>query len=325
MTATPAAGIDDTESRGIDDVDIDGFTKADFAALAAAQGVVLKVCTAAASRVLARRRPELEERLAKAEAEAAAALAAAEPARAKVRHLRDELAECQRRAAEVHAASEDDDLTTRIEARSLRLALAEELEALAERIQIALTLSEPLEVAVQQADGRLRAVREDYADLEAAVAFPLFTSQGRKTKAWFRAMVASGSWYEDLRSADSREFLMEIALQSGLSDFLQREAIRAHAANDPRTKGVAAETQTLADGTRVLTSPDGRHVVVPGAVDPATLPGHVQVDSQPGSVVVEGLRAGVGWPSPPPAQPDAVHKAQRPEWRLPSPIADLYR
>lgn len=117
-----------------------------------------------------------------------ARIAAAEPelasAQAELDRLRAELAECIARAGSVQAATADDDLTTRVTARSLKLAFQEEATALQARVDGA-------EAAVRQHDetaGLARAEIEahaaELATVAAAIERPFTHPLAQETRAY---------------------------------------------------------------------------------------------------------------------------------------------
>jgi len=200
-----------------------------------------------------------------------------EPAAATVAALEAELAECERRAANiVQVVSDGADLTAQVEARSLRLAFEEEAGALRERIRMAREIAAPCVAANGETAAELGKARAALAELEEAVKAPFLTGMGPRTPQWPAYQVYTGFWFHDLTSARSRAILMKALKDSGLGAEIETRAIEAFRAGDPAALAVGGNTTRLADGNTVITSPGQPPVVYHGhatAAEVGRLPG----------------------------------------------------
>jgi hypothetical protein len=193
-----------------------------------------------------------------------------EPAQATLAALEGELAECERRAANiVQVVSDDADLTARVEARSLRLAFEEEAAALRERIRIAKAIAHPLVQANGETAAELGKAKAALAELEEAVKAPFLTELGARTPQWVPYQLYTGFWFHDLSSATSQAIMMKALRDSGLGAEIETRAIGAYRSGDPAALAVGGTTRTLADGSTVVTAPNGPPVVWHGS-RPAT-------------------------------------------------------
>ncbi len=311
-----SATADDTGPAPGGDPD-SGLTDADLTVIAEAAAAVFRVCSRAASRVLALQRPGAEEAVTGAETELAEARAALEAPQAVVDRLNAELAECRRRGEEVRLAGDDESLAVRLEARSLRAAVAEETAALEERLRTAVRAAVAPTVAVAAAERKARAARSTLAALNQAIQTPFFTGLGMATKAHERWLLATGAWYGS-GSPEAEGIVIRHLRATGLGDRLQRDAIRAFTSGDPVAVAAGGNVKRWQDGTELTYTPGGPAVVrnthmsaeSMGAVPPAP-----QAPAPGAAEVMAGIRAGTGWPAP---APQAVTKAAEPLDSLPA-------
>jgi hypothetical protein len=204
--------------------------------------------------------------------------------------LEGELAECERRAANiVQVVSDDADLAARVEARSLRLAFEEEAGALRERIRIAKAIAHPSMQANAETAAELAKAKSELAGLEEAVKAPFLAEAGTRTPQWVPYQLYTGFWFHDLSSATSKAILLKALKDSGLGAEIERRAIEAYRAGDPAAVAVGGNTTRLPDGDTVITSPDGPPVVYHGRATPAevaALPGLFMGDGRTGAEVM---------------------------------------
>ena len=152
-----------------------GLTLAERAEIMLALLPVERICAAAASRELERKRPELAARLASAEADQAAAEARMEPPRAALEPLQAELAEVRRQLAGAQSVGEQDSLSDRLAARSALAALGDEERQLTQRVAIVQDQLSPVLADVSAARMQADRARVNLEGLDAAISSPLAT------------------------------------------------------------------------------------------------------------------------------------------------------
>lgn len=318
MTATeeeapPAAGLDS------------GLTADDLAEIMAVQAIVFRVCSAAAGRVLAAERPAVQDRVTELEEWAAEARTALEPMQAIVTRLQDELAECRRRAEGVKLAADDESLTVRLEARSLRVAIEEETRAIEARLQVAMHDADPYHLAARDADRELTAATRELADLDQALEMPFIHWRGQVTGAYEVYALRTGLWH-DIGGNIARRIMKPALADTGYGREIEENALKAYAAGDPAARNVAGDVKHFGDGNALINSPDGVPLVVHGAATPEGLAAAPVVPRGPAPSAVDiaaGMHSGAGWP-----QQQAVTKARNSvdqDWPLPEAIRRVWR
>jgi hypothetical protein len=240
-----------------------GLSMAEWTQVIEGGKLVRGACEAAAKRRLKARIPAAQKRLSQCENGLDQAKKVAKPSEASVRKLEAELAECNRRAANIEDATEDDDLTVRLEARSLRTAAAEEAEALTGRLaRIRVMVAPHLEARDRAQRDRDTAAR-DLADLQNAVRDPFETPLGRHTPEFERFIQYSGSWEDYPSSEAARTVLIGGLRQCGLWEPLLRSVIDLWLANDDT---IRKESGILVDdgNVRIVRQPDGSLLTLSG-------------------------------------------------------------
>ena len=305
----------DVPDGGADD-ELGGLTLAEHAAILDAMTVVTLVCQEAARRALQGERPALEAEVTLTEQRVSEALTAVRPGRELAARLQGELEACQRHAAGLQAASDDDDVAARIRARSDRAAVAEESEAIRLRLESAHRAAEPAENAARQADHDLARTRADLASLDRGIKEPWATERGRDTAAYRVLALRTGLWAES--DGPTARAIVDSYLRRGYGAQLERNAIAAYQAGQVRDAG---DTKTWPNGQALINTGDVP-VVVNGQAQPGDLAGvgPVQTSWPSGADASAGLRTAAG------QVPPSVTKAasQEPGW-IPSAIARLYR
>lgn len=299
-----------------------GLTLEEHSTILDAMTVVLAVTQEAARRTLQAERPALEAEVTLAEQRASEALTAAEPGRETVARLEAELEACQQRAAELQAASDDDDLSVRLDARTWRLAVEQETEALQGRLQRAHRAADPAANTLRQAENDLNRARAELASLDAAIELPFAHPRGQATEAHRVYSLRTGLWAES-DGETARSIVDDYLRRSGYGADLERNAIRAYLAGDPRARS-AGDVKHFADHTLINTGEVP--VVAHGAAQPGSLDGRPPVPTQApsGAEISQGARAGQ-WPA---QQASSVTKAAEPieqVWQIPSAISRVWR
>ncbi len=281
---------------------ISGLTTADEEAIARASAEVFKVCSNAAVRVLKAQRPSLQQRVTHTETILTEARAALEGPQAVVDKLSAELAECQRRGEEVKLASDDESLTVRLEARSLKLAIEEETASLRERVTLATRVTDPLVVAVTAADREVKIARARLTEHDQAAEFPFVSDIGKATGGYMRFMLATGSWFHST-GPEARAIVLEALRLTGIGAEVERNAIGAYISGDPAARSIGTSTKRWPDGTTLIHTPGGADIVTTGRATAADLSAAPAVPwgTGPGAgaaEVITGIRTGFGWPEP---------------------------
>jgi hypothetical protein len=238
------------------------------------------------------------------EAATAAAREALTGPLARLAGLEAELAECQRRAANITTVITDDmDMAARVEARSLRLAFAEEGEHLAAKVteyrntavaplQAGLRAAEDAETLAQQLANYVLEADADPLHHELGQAMPSYAL--RMARRWGETVIAGDK--EDPEYGEAVKWLKTALRVSGVGEQVQVDAIQAWLAGDPAARSVNPGTKTWPDGTKLITSPDGPPIVTRRA-SPAelrALPGKPLPDSTPGNAVIAAQWAAAG-------------------------------
>ena len=254
--------------------------------------VVTLVCQEAARRALQGERPALEAEVTLAEERASAAReAAAEPQRL-ITHLERELAQCQQYAADIEAsAGHDASVASRIRYRADRLAIEAETQETAQQLQDAHRAAEPALNALRQATTDLARTKADLASLNAAIAEPWATERGRNTDAYRVFSLRSGLWAES--DGPVARGIVDTYLRRGYGAQLERNAIKAYLAGDPRARS-AGDVKHFGDHTLINTG--DVPVVAHGAAQPGWDSNRPPVPQQAptGEQVMSGARTGVG-------------------------------
>jgi tetratricopeptide (TPR) repeat protein len=236
-------------------------------------------------------------------ATAAAREALTEPL-ATLAGLEAELAECQRRAGNIATVIGDDmDMAARVEARSLRLAFAEEGEHLAAKVtDYRNTAVAPLQAGLRAAEDGETLARQLASYVVEADADPLHHELGRAmpsyalrmARRWGETIITGNA--KDPEYAEAIQWLKTALRTSGVGEQVQVDAIQAWLAGDPVARSVNPGTKTWPDGTKLIASPDGPPVVTRRA-SPAelrALPGKPLPDSTPASAVIAQQWASAG-------------------------------
>jgi hypothetical protein len=306
------------------DVDLGGLTLDDHSAILEALAITLQVTQAAAARTLEAERPALATQVAQAETRAAEAVTAARPGYEAVGHLQDELAACQQRGNELQAAGDDENLDVRIDARTRILAVAAETASVQQRLTEAHRIADPYNDVSKQADHDLNRARRQLAELDHAIKYPFITDRGQGTEAWRTYLLRTGMW-NDQDSPVSRAIVDAYLRRTGYGETLERNAIRAYLAGDPRARS-AGDVKHFGDHTLINTGEVP--VVAHGQAQPGDLDGAspVQTSWPSGADADAGLRSGAAQ-GPPPATITKTARADPSELQvtIPSAIERLYR
>lgn len=142
-----------------------------------ADALMIRAALGAAAAGIRQRVTEHEARISAAEPELAAA-------QAELSRLSAELAECQRRSSAIQEAAADADLAVRIEARALRLAVAEEAADLTDKTSQAEHAVSGHDAAIGRAASQIQACEAELAELAAASADPFRHPVAQATKAY---------------------------------------------------------------------------------------------------------------------------------------------
>ena len=289
-------------------LDFDGLTIDEEAHILQAHAVIFALCQAAASRELAGQRPGTERELADATAALEDARTKLEGPEAIVTHLKGELAATLEDLALCRTAADSDDRKARIRARSERLALEQEAEELEERVRLASLTADPFHVVVIDAERKLKTARMHVETLDKAIKVPFASGLGMATRAYLRYLRATGGWLGE-SSPEAEKIARAHLKESGLGRRVQEDAINAYLDGDPDALRVG-HTKTWPDGTSMLHRAGQPPVVYQGRATPQDLASAPVVNTVPGpsgAEVMTGVRAGAGWPIPP---PEAVHKSR---------------
>ena len=129
-----------------------------------------------------------------------------------------------------------------IQARSVRVAIAEETAELEERVRVAVRITDPSVVAVAAAERKLRSVRSaarGHSMRQSSSRSP--ASSGRATAPHRQYLLGTGLWCGS-DSPEARQIIKDAATDSGIGAQLQEDAIRAYCAGDHRALGVGGTT-----------------------------------------------------------------------------------
>jgi hypothetical protein len=275
-----------------------GLSLADEASIMLLQAQVMMVCLKGARRVLSAQEPAVAARLEAAVGELKEAEAALVPAHEKAAALQAELAEVQAMAAAAGLAGDDAPLADRLKARAEKTALADEAEALEQRIAIVHRISDPAELRKITADREVKSARADLKDLGEAIAFPFDHPRGMATAAHEAYLLKTGLWYE-VGGPDARDILRKALRSTGLGAEVERNAIAAFTAGVREAVQAGGNTKRWRDGTAMHVPPGGGAPVV--TIGEATyadlaIARAVPVEpGPPGAEVMAGLRNAAGW------------------------------
>jgi hypothetical protein len=128
--------------------------------------------------------PHAKAELGEAEDDAASFAAAALQAEEAASALRAECAEARRRLDVCQSATSAPDLTTRIEARTVRLACEEEISALQAPLAQAEALAAGCAREAAAAENRVKRAEHELTRISEAMGDPLGHERGRQTRAW---------------------------------------------------------------------------------------------------------------------------------------------
>ena len=246
------------------------------------------------------------EALARAQERREAAEEAIAPVQATIDRLAAELADCRGRAGNIDQVIDTDaDLTSRIEARSLRLAFAEEQADLTGRIDmIRRGLLTTLQADLTEARGAEDRARTAGAALVDAAESPLTHPAARRTEGygvWLQGRALEILAAGDHRAAgwaEARGELMSLLRSSGIGAEIETKAIQAFRSGDPAAVSVGGTTTHLPSGDTVVYDPStGRPPVVMSgratAQQLAAAPAAPQADTRPAASVLSQAWAGI--------------------------------
>jgi hypothetical protein len=294
------------------------LTAEEMAELVSAQALIFKVCNGAAGRALEQGLAAARKRVEDAQLAVEHAQQVYEPAQVLVDRLAAELAECERRAANIDQVVDlEADLAARIEARSLIAAFKEETESLRGRLRTAQQTAAPLIHANGEAATEAAKAGEALAELEEAIKLPFAHELGQATAPYLTWQLESGLWFQSLKSSTARAIIMYALAESGIGAEVETRAIEAYCAGDPSALKAGSSRTRMADGTTVIRPPDGPPIVLPGLATPQqrrNLRG-TTVDSTPGSDVISQQWARSGYQRQPHAGLPGIH--HRTEGRFP--------